>query len=38
MFGLLPLAIIQIIVEVLPISSSGHMRLAALLARTPTVF
>lgn len=32
MFGLLLLAIVQIIVEVLPISSSGHMRLAALLA------
>ncbi|MBM3893407.1 undecaprenyl-diphosphate phosphatase [Candidatus Dependentiae bacterium] len=32
MFALLLLAVVQIIVEVLPISSSGHMRLAALLA------
>ena len=32
MYGLLFLAIVQIIVEVLPISSSGHMRIAGLLA------
>ncbi len=32
MFGLLLLAMVQIIVEVLPISSSGHMRLAAMVA------
>ena len=32
MYGLLFLAIVQIIVEVLPISSSGHMRVAELLA------